>query len=277
MDARESILRLRHAATLGHAPRRRLARLACTTAVGLALGLPAGLAGAEPVQVAGRIEGGETLLNPVWNAAKDPKNHRFTFRVPSATVSAKAKVLSAYLPKELCIVALGTEAQTASKVPTRVVIAGGRTTPVTVVVPQGQEVQFENHDPFPHRLYSTDKGAGSMSPNDIDATKSRRWTPPAPGKFELRDERAPSILSWIVVEPKAVKTAYPNFKNEFQLELEPGSYTLQGYFSGAPVGKPLPIEVNPAPKQQKLAAPLVVGEAPPPPAAKKDEKKEKGG
>jgi plastocyanin len=233
-----------------------------------------GAADAEPVQVTGRIEGGDQLLNPVWNAAKDTKNHRFTFRVPSATVSAKSKTLTAYLPKELCIVALSAEAASPNKVPTRVVIAGGRTTPVTVVVQQGQQVQFENHDPFPHRLYATDKAVQGMAPTDTEPNKNRTWTPAGPGKYELRDERAPSVLSWIVVEPKAVKTAYPNFKNEFQLELEPGSYTLQGYFNGAPVGKSLPLEVKPAPKVQKIVPALVVGEAPPPPPAAK---KDKGG
>ena len=268
MDAREPFLRL--AAARGRAPGRRLNRLALAAAFGFALGVLPGLAAAEPVQVTGRIEGGDQLLNPVWNAAKDSKSHRYTFRVPSATVSAKAKVLTAYLPKELCIVALGSEAATANKIPTRVVIAGGRTTPVTLVVPAGQEVNFENHDPFPHRLYVTDKAVQGFAAADIDATKSRRWTPPGAGKFELRDERAPSVLSWLVVEPKTVKTTYPNFKNEFQLELEPGSYTLQGYFNGAPVGKPLPLDVKPAPKAQKIVAPLVVGETPPAPPAKKD-------
>jgi hypothetical protein len=182
-------------------------------------------------------------------------------------VSAKAKVLTAYLPKELAIVALSAEAAPASKVPARMAISGGRTTPVTLVVPEKQEVQIENHDPFPHRLYGGDKAAPALTPSDIEPTKSRRWTPPAVGKFELKDEKAPSILSWIVVEPKALKSTYPNFKNEFTIELEPGSYTLQGYFNGAPVGKPLPLEVKPAPAQQKMAAALQVSE---PVAAKKD-------
>jgi hypothetical protein len=138
-------------------------------------------------------------------------------------------------------------------------VSGGRTTPVTVVVPPGQELQIENHDPFPHRVYGSDKIPQPLQPSDIEPTKSRRWTPPGPGRYELRDERAPSVLSWVVVEPKVVKTTYPTAKNEFQVELEPGSYTLQAYFNGEPVGKPLPLEVKPLPKQQKIPAALTVG------------------
>jgi hypothetical protein len=224
---------------------------------------------AEPVQVSGRVEGGDALLNPVWNAAKETKSRRFTFRVPSPTVSTKAKVLTAYLPKELCIVVLGSAPGAATKVPARMSVSGGRTTPVTLVVPDKQEVQIENHDPFPHRIYGGDKAKPDLTPSDIEPTKSRRWTPPGVGKFELKDEKSPSILSWIVVEPKTVKTTYPNFKNEFTVDLEPGSYTLQAYFNGAPTGKPLPLEVKPAPAQQKMAAALQVSDAAPATAAKK--------
>lgn len=242
-------------------------RWACSSNVmaallGLAMLGLAAPAAAEPVQVTGRVEGGEALLNPVWNAAKETKSRRYTFRVPSPTVSAKAKVLSAYLPKELCIAALA-EGGAASKVPARMSVSGGRTTPVTLVVPEKQEIQIENHDPFPHRIFGLDAAAQSLPPADIEPTKSRRWTPPGKGKFELRDEKSPSIMSWVVVEPKVVKIAHPSFKNEFTLELEPGSYTLQGYFNGAPTGKPLPIEVKPAPAQQKLVPALQVTEAAP--------------
>jgi len=44
-------------------------------------------------------------------------------------------------------------------------------------------------------------------------------------------------------------------------DLEPGPYDLQGYFMGKPVGKPLKIEVRPAPAMQPIMQPLVVGVA----------------
>ncbi|MBW2525119.1 MAG: hypothetical protein JRI23_13130 [Deltaproteobacteria bacterium] len=222
----------------------------------------------EPVVLVGTIKGGQALLNPVWNEAKDPKSRRYTFRVPSTTVSPQAKILTAYLPKELCIVALGDGPAQAKKSPIPMTISGGRTTPVTLVVPQGQEIQIENHDPFPHRLYEVGKGETSLKASDIEPTKSRRWTPPKPGKYELRDELAPSLRAWVVVEPKAHQRAFVNFKQEFNMELLPGAYTLRGYFAGEAVGKPLPANVNPLPKQQRLPAPLVVGEV----KKKKDKK-----
>jgi hypothetical protein len=150
-------------------------------------------------------------------------------------------------------------------------ISGGRTTPVTLVVVPGQEVQLENHDPFPHRIYQVTKGEQSLAPSDIEPTKSRTWTPPGPGKYELRDELSPSLRSWIVVEPKAYKIGFVNLKKEFRMEMEPGAYTLRGYFSGEAVGKPLPLNVNPLPKQQRVQAPLVVGET-----KKKKKKDDKG-
>lgn len=250
----------------------------------LAVATPSGAQGeepAEPIVIIGTVKGGAALLNPVWNEAKDPKNKRYTFRVPSTTVSAGAKVLTAYLPKELCIVALSEGEAAARKTPVPVTISGGRTTPVTLVVTKGQEIQFENHDPFPHRLYEVGKGEVTLAPSDIEPTKSRTWTPPKPGKYELRDELAPSLRSWVVVEPKAYRMAFVDFKNEFRMELDPGVYTLRGYFSGEAVGKPLPVAVKPLPKQQRIPGPLIVGETKKKKKKTddkdKDEDKDKGG
>ena len=223
----------------------------------------------EPVTVSGQVKGGETLLNAAWNEAADPKKHRYSFRAPSATVSGDAKRLAAYLPKELCIVALLPSKVDAAEVPVTMTVSGGRTTPVTVVVRQGQQVQIQNHDPFPHRLYDVGKVANGLGPEDIDPTKSRTWTPPGPGKYELRDEYSPSLRSWIVVEPKAAVTTYPKMDGSFTFaEIQPGSYTLKGYFMGEPVKEPaLPIVVKPILKVQKLLKPLIVGKP------KKDAKK----
>ncbi len=79
---------------------------------------------------------------------------------------------------------------------------------------------------------------------------------------------APSIRSWIVVEPHVVNVGYvvyPFRNGEFQIDLDPGAYTLRGYFNGEPVGAELPITVAPLPVEQPLKAPLFVGEGEPPP------------
>lgn len=230
----------------------------------LALALAVVPGAALAATVKGKLAGGGKLLNPVWNEAKDPAAHRYSFREPSATVRPDVRTLTGFLPKELCIAALG-EKGAPLKVPYRVVIAGGRTSPVTLVVAPGQQIQFENQDPFPHRIFVV--GGNGMPPGEVAFTKSRAWTPPGPGKFEIRDQLSPSIRSWIVVEARTVAVGYPDRKGEYAIELEPGKYTLRAFFNGEPVGAELPINVNPNPAEQLLREPLTLGDAPAAPAA----------
>ncbi|XXX75361.1 hypothetical protein WMF30_47710 [Sorangium sp. So ce134] len=232
-------------------------RLARRLALTLAILMVPGAALAA-VTLKGRTTGMPKLLNPVWNEAKDPKANRYTFREPSPTVRADVRALVGYVPKELCVVALGEKGEP-QKTPRTIVISGGRTSPVTVVVAPGQQIQFENHDPFPHKIH--DVGNKALPPVEIGAAKSRAWTPPGPGKYEIRDQLAPSIRSWIVVEPKAVASAYPDRQGSFAVEVEAGTYMLQGYFNGEPVGKAVEAVVKPGPDQQLLKEPVVVGEA----------------
>lgn len=232
----------------------------------LLLAAPSSLLAAN---IKARVSGAAKLLNPVWNEAKDPNAHRYTFREPSPTVRPDVRNLSPLLSKEICVVALGEKGEPL-KVPYRVSIAGGRTTPVTLVVAEGQQIQFENKDPFPHKPYEMSGKAGFVEA-EILPTKSRAWTPPGPGKYEFRDKLAPSMRSWIVVEPKTVAIAYPERKGDFALELNPGTYKLRGYFNGEPVGKELEVTVTNV--DQQLSAPLVVSD----PDAKPDAKPEGGG
>ncbi|HVY45332.1 MAG TPA: hypothetical protein VHB21_05605 [Minicystis sp.] len=223
--------------------------------------------------VKGKLQNASKLLNPVWNEAKDPNLHRYTFREPSATVRPDVRALTAFLPKEVCIAALGEEGKP-DKRAMRVVIAGGRTTPVTLVVANGQTIQFENHDPFGHVLY--DVGNKGLNATETGKGKQRTWTPPGPGKYEIRDKATPSLRSWIVVEPKTVAVGYPITRaGDFALELDPGHYTLRAYFDGEAVGNPLEIDVRPKPNEQELKSPLVVSE--PPEKSDKADKSPKGG
>ena len=223
------------------------------------------------VSVKGTIKGGRTLLNPVWTEAADPKNHRYTFRKPSTTVSKSAKRLTAYLPKELCIVALSVGKATPNPLPIPIHVSGGRTTPSTLVVAEGQNVQFVNDDPFPHKLYDADKKQGGLGAEETKPAGQRIWKPPAVGVYESRDDYFLSIRAWIVVEPRAAAIGRPmtTKPNEYLVpDLDPGLYDLQGYFMGKPVGKPLKIEVRPTPALQPIMQPLVVGNP---------KKKKKGG
>ena len=244
---------------LATATRRFVTRVA---AVITAAALVPAVAFGATATVKGHLAGTQKLVNPVLNEAKEPGSHRYQFREPSPAVSKDVRTtLTGYLPKELCIVALG-EKGVANKLPLRVVVAGGRTTPVTLVVAEGQQILFENLDPFPHKLYDT--GKGGLIAGETPPSKSRTWTPPAAGKYEIRDKLAPSVRSWIVVEPRAVQVAYPDRRGDFAIDLEPGKYKLRGYFNGEPVGTEQEVLVGVV--EQLLKTPLVVGELPPAPA-----------
>ncbi len=234
-------------------------------AFALALLLVPGLAFGATVTVKGRLAGTQKLLNPVWNEAKDPQQHRYTFREPSVTTRLDVRTLTAALDKEVAIVAV-TDAGGGTVKGVTMQVKGGRIYPVTMVVTQGVAVQIENKDPFPHRLYDT--GNKGLQVGETPANKARTWTPPGPGKYEIRDQASPSIRAWIVVEPKAAALAYPDRKGEFTIDLDPGKYKLRAYHNGDMVGKELDLVVNPAPAEQQLKSPLIAGEEP-----KKDEKK----
>jgi plastocyanin len=218
-----------------------------------------GAGGPATVTVRGKTVGAGKLLNPVWNEAKDRNLDRYTFREPSATVRSDVRTLTAHLPKELCIAAL-VSGDAKPKQPYWMAIAGGRTTPVTLVVAAGQQIEFRNDDPFPHKIYVVGADSKGLPPAEMGQAKTRAWTPPGPGKYELRDQLAPSVRSWVVVEPHVANVGYPDRKGDFLIELEPGAYTLRGYFNGEPVGVELPITVAPVPVEQPLRFPLVVGE-----------------
>src|SRR5690606_22659966 len=189
---------------------------------------------AAAAQIRGRITGHQNLLNPVWSELKEAASHSYTFREPSPTVSANLRRLFPYIPMEVCLVALAASPK--PKLPEYSVrVAGGRTSAMTLVLPPGTPIKFNNGDPFAHRLYGVDVatlGASEMRPG-----ASRLWTVPGPGIFEIRDELVPSLKMWVVGEPRVAAVAFPALDGAFTLELgEPGDYSIQAYFAGQPVG-----------------------------------------
>ena len=87
-------------------------------------------------RVRGSLTGFQFLLNPVWEEAKDPDKHGFSFREPVPTVRAEFRRLFPHIPKELCVALLASTPQQPQK-PILVRVGGGRTTPVTIVVTPG--------------------------------------------------------------------------------------------------------------------------------------------
>lgn len=211
--------------------------------------------------VKGRVNGIHKLQNPVWNEAKEPGANRYTWREPSPTVRAEFRALFPYAPKEICLAAIGASAATPNSNPIAFRIGGGRTTPVTLVVAPGTVLEFQNRDPFPHRPYIV--GNASFQAADMKGASSRQWKVPGPGKYEIRDELAPSIRSWIVAEPNVTAVAFPGRDGTFAFgNLPPGEYTLKAFFGGEVVGKPLTTKVmNDLPLEIK--EPLVVAEEAP--------------
>jgi plastocyanin len=229
------------------------------------------------VTVKGKVVNTDELINAVWNEAKDPKENRFAFREPVSTVPPDKRKLRGHLSKELCVAVLVESPPAPQKKKHTMTIEGGRTSPVMVVIPPGDEIEFANKDPFEHNVYEV-SGKGGFGEGNMLEKGTRAWTPPGPGKYEIRDKLAPSLRSWVVVEPKVLKTFYPNRKGDFfgsPTDLDPGSYTLRAYFGGEAVGDALPIDIKPAPPEQTLDKPL---KAAPDPAKddKKDDKKEPG-
>lgn len=222
--------------------RRSLGTAVVVCAVGTAgLGLASD---ARAAHVRGAVVGYQHLLNPVWEEAKDAERHLYSFREPVPTVRAEFRRLYPHIPKELCLALLSTERTTPQK-PVLVRVGGGRTAPVTIVVAPGTQLQFQNTDPFAHRLFAV--GNGTFPPSDTVKGGLRSFTAPASGSVEIRDEDAPSLRMWVVTEPNVAAVAYPSLKGDFALSVDaPGDYRLQAYFAGKKVGPEVPVKVGTA-------------------------------
>jgi hypothetical protein len=130
-----------------------------------------------------------------------------------------------------------------------------------LVVAPGTELRFRNGDPFDHRLYGV--GFTTLAPSTTAKGATRRWTAQAAGRYEVRDELSPSVLMWVIAEPGVVATAFPSSDGRFALTIdEPGQYTLQAYFAGEPVGRPLAVVVDKR-DVDVSARPLVLATKPP--------------
>jgi plastocyanin len=220
--------------------------------VGLGLLLASG--SAQATKVKGKVTGHTHLLNPVWAEARDAKRHLYSFREPVPTVRAEFRQLFPHIPKELCVVALATE-KLPAKEPILIRVGGGRTTPVTIVVTPGTQLQFQNTDPFSHRLYGVD--IDDFKASDTVKGGVRSWTVPKAGSYEIRDEAAPSLRMWVIAEENAAAIAYPSLKGEFILTVpEPGSYEVQAYFAGKKVGPAQQVQIDQ--RETELKTPLVV-------------------
>lgn len=163
-------------------------RVALLLGVGLAVLGSAGVA--EAAKVKGKVAGFRALLNPVWEEARDPKKRGYWFR-NGPQVEPEYRHLYPHIPKELCIVALAEEKQAPQKTAILIRVGGGRTTPVTIVVPPGQQLQFHNTDPFKHRLFGVEtwRRSSPATPSRVLVATGRR---PLPARSRSATRRHPA-------------------------------------------------------------------------------------
>ena len=222
------------------APPRSLVAFALAGA-GIALAAVAPPAEAGPVK--GRVTGHEKLVPEVYAEAAKPDARRFTWREPSPTVRAEFRALSANPSRDLCVAALGSGNAPAGE-PRLIKVTGGHSIPTTIVVSPGTRLSFENRDPFVHRLYVV--GQAAWKAENIAPAARREWTAPGgQNRFEFRDEATPSLRFYVNVEPQVVDVAYPGRDGNFALrDLPGGDYTLQAFFNGRRVGRPVSVSAK---------------------------------
>jgi hypothetical protein len=243
----------------GLLPEKRVGKRRLAWLLGLAIlgGCLARTAPAEAAKIRGKIVGFKFLRNPVWMEAQDASRHLFSFREAVPTVPSDVRQLFPHITKEICVVALAATAQKAPP-PVLIRVGGGRTTPVTIVVPPMTQLSFQNTDPFSHRLYGV--GLGTFRASDTMRGGNRDWTVPAPGVYEIRDESAPSLRMWVIAEPNVAAIAYPSLKGDFGLNLnEPGEYTVQAYFAGKATGSATVVKIDQADVEMKTPVMVAKG------------------
>ncbi|HEY2511694.1 MAG TPA: hypothetical protein VGI39_12585 [Polyangiaceae bacterium] len=219
---------------------RRVVSVVSVVSVASALAMLAGGAFAGPVR--GHITGQEKLVPDVYTEAAKPDAHRWAWREPSPAVRSEFRTLSANPSREICIAAVEAAAAPAQQ-PILIKITGGRTIPSTIAISPGTRLSFENHDPFPHKLFQV--GSTTWNAEVINPTSRREWTATGAGRFEFRDALFPSVRTFVVVDPGVVDVAYPGHDGAFAFgSLASGDYVLKAFFQGKPVGKPVSVTVK---------------------------------
>lgn len=184
--------------------------------------------------VRGKIAGQEKLLPDVYTEAVKPEAKRFVWREPSPTVRPEFRALSANPSRDVCIAAISTQPAPKHEA-IKIVVTGGHTVPTTIVVSPTTTLSFENHDPFPHRVYLV--GNDTFKAEDMAASAHRDWSAPGQGKYEFRDQLFPSVRFFVVVDPGVIDVVYPGHNGSFEFKSLPeGDYYLKAFFQGKEVG-----------------------------------------
>ena len=199
-----------------------------------------GIAEAGPVK--GKVSAPEKLVPQVYTDAAKLDAHRYTWREPSPTVKKEVRDLGANPTRDICVVALSSNAAPKHDDVT-VNVTGGRTYWSTLVVSPGTKLVFLSRDPFPHKMYLS--GNDSFKPDEMLGGGRREWTAPSQGTYTFLDKNFPSLKMVVTVEPGAVDFAFPTHAGAYTFaNLPVGDYVVKAYFEGKPVGKPAPVGVK---------------------------------
>ncbi|CAN5783892.1 hypothetical protein BH09MYX1_BH09MYX1_34700 [soil metagenome] len=197
---------------------------------------------AEAGGTKGKVTGSEKLLPQVYVDASKLEAHRYTWREPSPTVKKEFRDLTANPTRDVCIVALSSNAASKHDDVT-VNVTGGRTYWSSLVVSPGTKIVFLSRDPFAHRLYLN--GNESFKVEETLGDGRREWTAPSQGSYKFLDKNFPSLKLTVLVEPGAVDFTFPNRAGAYSFSNLPvGDYVMRAYFEGKAVGKPAPVGVK---------------------------------
>ncbi len=242
-------------------PRRRAAQITGALAISALVTVSARAAAPN---VRGKISGQDKLVPDVYAEAAKPEAKRWSWREPSPSVAAKFRTLSADPSRDVCIAAMRADDQGPLD-PLRMTVTGGRVMPTTIVVTPGTQLVFKNFDPFKHRIYVV--GQKTMSPEDLEANRERKWAAPPPGRYEVRDELFPSVRTFIVVDKQVAAISYPGRDGAFGFTLPAGEYYLKAFFGGKNVGKAVQHNVRERGGPSEIKDPLNLADGPTPAAA----------
>lgn len=230
---------------------------ACSVGLFAAVTLSGAAGTAVGPNVKGKISGQDKLVPDVYAEAAKIEAHRWTWREPSPSVQQQFRALSPNPSRDICIAATKADNNGPGEA-IQLKVTGGRVYPTTIAIAPGTPLVFKNYDPFKHRLYVVNQQ--TMKADDTGPGASRTWSPPGPGKYELRDELFPSVRTFVVVDPQVASIAYPGRDGAFVFALAGGEYVLKAYFNGRMVGKPVTVVAKDKGAPFELKEPFNVGE-----------------
>jgi hypothetical protein len=216
----------------------------------LILALSRGSASAGDIR--GKVTGVQ-FLHP--SAYASSREHSFTLKFPDPEVPKDLRTIIAKSERDVSVSLYGTGTQESFGRNVVVVLAGGRATPSTVVIPPGIPVLIHNADPFIHHIVGPDGVDGEIAP-DKDFQVQPKST-----KAMFTDTLIRTVRFWVVADADTIGVARPAPDGSVRLTFQnKGKFVLRAYYEGEPVAQSPELNVPP---QGLDFGTLTVASAPP--------------